>query len=161
MNQLNFTFPGVGYPSLGSNYTPNMMVDERIARFLRNHPGSAPSIQTFIKEIKAFFDNKHVVEKSGTLAFNSEAGAFQVYLDDFASASNLTVTLVSCSDLTSGTNVGNIEQPEFQYNPVTGILTIVPASAAYAQYECYFVVTGDVMQNIELVYSFVYNTATA
>jgi len=149
-----------GYPSLGSNYLPNLQFDERIARFLRNNQTVSDELGEYRSAIREFLNGKTIVEKSGLLAYSNSETAFYIYINDLLNATNLTLTLISASDLTNSENVKSIEQPTFEYNKDNGILYIYPATTDYKNYECYFILTADVFDNISLLYSLIYNTNT-
>jgi hypothetical protein len=157
------------YPSLGSNYLPNLIVDERIARFLRNTTVDnnvknkiGNELYKYSSAIKQYLNNKTIIEKSGILKY--ESSEFVIYIDDLISAKNITVTLVSVVQLTvddnggvTGANVTNITQPTFNYNKTTGILHII-GNEEYNIYECYYMLTGDIFDTISLSYALIYNT---
>lgn len=154
--------PYFGYPSLGSNYLPNLLVDERIARFLRNNPNTIDPLQKYLLAIQNFYSEKNIITNSVLLKYNPSNNSFYVYIDDLFSAKDITVTLIAASDLNTGVNVENIQQPTFDYNIRTGILSIYPYDATYASYENLFVLTCNIQGNnsIALSYSFIYNTNT-
>lgn len=147
-----------GYPSLGSNYLPNLIVEERIARFIRNNPSTIDTLDKYTLAVGEFLNDKHVITKSGTLKYNNTSGSFEIYIDDLTSATNISLTLVASSDLTNGTNVENIQQPSFEYNRSNGMLYIHPADPIYKNYENYFSLIGDITSHVSLLYSFIYNT---
>jgi hypothetical protein len=156
------------YPSLGSNYLPNLIVDERIARFLRNtvvNINVKNNIETELYKYKyaisQYLNGKTIIEKSGLLNYSSQEGEFVIYIDDLLSATNITLTLlcvVNLTEVNGGKTVPYPTQPEsFNYDKKTGIFHISD-TGNYNLYECYYMLTGDVYNDISLSYSLIYNS---
>lgn len=152
-----------GYPSLGSNYLPNLVVEERVARFLRNEIDNNKDddgLGKYHSAIKNFLNNKTTIEKSGLLQYSDKDEAFIIYINDLLNVklSTLTVTLISVSDLAAGKNVTPIQQPSFEYSKENGLLYIYPHDPTYKNYECLFLLTADIFENTSLLYTLVCNT---
>lgn len=153
--EFQFSRPGtVG--ALGSNYLPNPMQAKRIATFVKNH-APIDALARYTNAVRAFFNGTQILEKWVNIEYDAQSNAFVVQMDDLVNARDLSVTLVSSMNLASQTNVKNVEQPTFNYNKDTGVLSIYPANGSYKDYENAFLLTASVL-NLRLVYSLIYNT---
>lgn len=150
----NNPLPYYGYPSLGSNYLPNWLVDERIARFIRNNPASKDPLEKYLIAIQSFFAEKNIITKSVQLNYDSINNNFYVYMDDLFSSKNITLTLISSTDLNTGENVTNIQQPTFDYNSNSGIFYIYPDNIAYGSYQNLFILTSEISTNSHIALNY-------
>lgn len=149
-----------GYPNLGSNYLPNLLVEERIARFIRNN-SSEDILEKYKRAIQTFIAGNTIVEKAGFLEYSVINQSFELYIDELLTAKNLTVTLISSIDPDTGTLVNDIQQPTFNFNKNTGILSIYLVDQVYSNYNNLFIMTADtISKSVSLVYTFAYTSNT-
>ena len=141
--------PYFGYPNLGSNYSPNLVVGGRIGRFLRTNSQAKNEIIKYLKEIVTYYDNTHIIPKSGIL--HKVENYYQIYLDDLMSAKNITVTLINSTNFQTNTNVTNIKQPTFHYDKNDGMLSIYPFNNDYLDYGNIFVLTANITKKVSIV----------
>ena len=134
---VNYLPSSFTYPSLGSNYTPNLIIDSRIYRFEKYNIKDEiqDTLHKYKKAISDYYSSKNIIEKSGTLEYtvSNNNTSFNVYLNDLNSATNISVTLVSAIALTTnssgetkGYSIPSSEfiQPKFSFDDTTGYLSI-------------------------------------
>jgi hypothetical protein len=134
--------------NLSSSYTPNYLVEERVARFLRNYP---PPVQNKLAAIlNDIFSKPVVIYKSIVYQDHTvSSDSISMPLNDFVGSNDIDVTVLS----TTGTPLIH-SYPDITSDYTNNILTItIPNELKY--HNVIFAITGT-KQNIGLVYNLYY-----
>ena len=134
--------------NLSSSYTPNYLVEERVARFLRNHP---PQVRNKLAAILNDIFSKPVVIYKSVIYKEHAVSSDMIHtpLNDYVGSHDIGVTVLSIT----GTPLIHT-YPDIDFTYANNILTIaIPVELQ--NHNIIFAITGT-KQNIGLVYKLYY-----
>jgi hypothetical protein len=145
MSNIQFNLANYSYPSLESNYLPNISVNSRVMRYLNTVPKR--NTNTNINNNPIFKTIKTAMNKK-TTKYNivhfmlDTSGVFEAYINNLLGCSSINAELLVAIDVSTNTNIYPIIQPTFNYNKSNGYLTL-NLTPEYDNYMLTFLITGE------------------
>jgi hypothetical protein len=139
MSNIHFNLANYSYPSLDSNYSPNMTINSRIIRYINSIPerpliNDDPILKTIKTSLNTLTSKLNIVHLDLDVS-----GTFSAYVNNLLGCSSITAELLVAVDVS--TNVYPIIQPIVSYNKSNGYLTLT-LTPEYDNYNLTFLVTG-------------------
>lgn len=141
MSQVNFNLVKHSYPSLDSNYYPNLSVNSRVKRYFNSIPERIiANNDPLLKVIKSAINTNTSKLNIAHLELDA-SGIFTAYVNNLLGCSSITAELLVAVDVSTNTNVYPVIQPTCSYNKSNGYLTLT-LTPEYDNYMLTFLVTG-------------------
>jgi hypothetical protein len=149
MSHIQFNLAKYSYPSLESNYYPNLTINSRVQRYFNSIP------EKFVANNDPIFKTIGTALNTSTSKINivhlnlDASGVFNAYINNLLGCSSITAELIVAIDISTNTNVNPIIQPTVSYNKANGYLTLT-LTPEYDNYMLTFLVTGLKQNNLTM-----------